>query len=166
MLGSRWLYMFIAICFLLCLSVCGLANPIPVYPNPEPTLLATGVAEPFPMVWLGLIFVINFCVDILILYGGLVVLDRFKVLPDDYVFILSKMVFFGAVGLISLIGLSVEYVLGAWVGGLLLAAIVIFFSFVFVGRWLLRISWVNCVRLGLFALIVNGVMWIVFYSII
>jgi hypothetical protein len=152
--------------FLACFSFLGLANPIPVYPDLEPTLISTGSAETFPIMWLGLIFIINFCVDILILYGGLLVLDKFQTLPEEYVFCLSKIVFFGAVGLISFIGLVVEFILGAWFGGLLLAALLIFCSFVFVGRWLLKISWANCIRLGFFALIVNIIMWILFYSVI
>ena len=162
---TRWIHFLFILGFVVGFSFCGIANPIPVYPDPEPALVVSGGAEPFPIVWLGLIFIINFCVDILILYGGLVLLDRFHVLPEDYVLSLTKIVFFMSVGLISLIGLIVEYVLGAWVGGLLLAAGVIFCSFVFVGRWLLEISLVNGVRLGLFAVVVNIVLWTVFYSL-
>ena len=158
-------YLMLIMCFLVIFSFCGIANPIPVYPDPEPTLVVSGGSAPFPIVWLGLIFLINFCVDILILYGGLLLLDHFQVLPEDYVLLISKSVFFISVGLISFIGLVVEYILGAWIGGLLLAAGVIFCSFVFVGRWLLKISLVNGVRLGLFALVVNIVLWTVFYSL-
>jgi hypothetical protein len=150
---------------LLSVSIICSANPIPVYPNPEPTLISAGTSESFPGLWLGVIFIINFCVDILILYGGLLVLDSFQVLPEEYVFNLSKIVFFVAVGLISFTGLIVEYFLGAWFGGLLLAALVILCSFVFIGRWLLRISWGNGIRLGSFALTINIIMWIIFYSI-
>ena len=147
------------------LSIICSANPIPVYPNLEPTLVSGGTSESFPGLWLGFIFIINFCVDILILYGGLLVLDRFQVLPEEYVFNLSKIVFFVAVGLISITGLVVEYFLGAWFGGLLLAALVILCSFIFVGRWLLKLSWGNSIRLGVFALTINIIMWIIFYSI-
>ena len=153
------------LCFIFFSSI-GCANPIPVYPHPEPTLIATGVSESFSGIWLGLIYIINFCVDVLILYAGLSVLDRFQVLPKDYVFSLSKKMFFLAVGLISLIGLGSEFLLGAWVGGLVVAAVVILFSFIFIGRWLLELTWANSGRIGFFALTINILVWIVFYSII
>ena len=148
-------------------SMCVVANPIPVYPDPEPTLISySGGSEPFPFVWIVLIFVINFCVDVLILYGGLLLLDRFRVIPEEYVLSLSKSRLFTAVGLISFTGVVVEYILGSWIGGLLLAALVIMGSFVFVGNWLLNLSWPNSFRLGGFALLINIVLWIIFYTII
>ena len=162
---NRINYLLIGFLVVLSLSIICSANPIPVYPNPEPTLISGGTSESFPIFWLVLIFIINFCVDILILYGGILVLDRFQVLPEEYVFNLSKTVFFVAVGLISLTGLLVEYFLGAWFGGLLVAALIILCSFVFVGRWLLNLVWINSVRLGAFALTINIIMWIIFYSI-
>jgi hypothetical protein len=121
--------------------------------------------EPFPLMWLGLIFLINFCIDILILYFGLMILDRFKVLPEGYVISLTKGLFFGSVAVISSLGLGVEYVLGSWIGGLIIAALVIFLSFVFVGHFLLRLSGVNSVRMGFFALMNNIVIWTIFYSL-
>lgn len=162
---NRFNHILVGFFLLLSLSIICSANPIPVYPNPEPSLVSGGTSESFPGFWLVLLFIINFCVDILILYGGLLVLDRFQVLPEEYVFNLSKIVFFIAVGLISSTGLLVEYFLGAWFGGLLLAALVILCSFVFVGRWLLCLAWANSVRLGVFAVTINIIMWIIFYSI-
>ena len=141
------------------------ANPIPVYPDPKPTLVFSGSVEPFPVMWLGLIFLINFCIDILILYFGLMILDRFKVLPEGYVISLSKGLFFGSVVVISSLGLGVEYVLGSWIGGLIIAGLVIFLSFVFVGHFLLRLSGMNSVRMGFFALMSNIVIWTIFYSL-
>ncbi len=162
---NRFNQIFVGFFVLLSFTIICSANPIPVYPNPEPTLISGGTSESFPGLWLVFIFIINFCVDILILYGGLLVLERFEVLPEEYVFNLSKTVFFVAVGLISLTGLLVEYFLGAWFGGLLLAALIILCSFVFVGKWLLNLVWANSVRLGAFALTINIIMWIIFYSI-
>ena len=165
--SSTW-FVFLYLTFsIMCFSISGLANPIPVYPDPEPTLISySGGSESFPFVWILLIFIINFCVDVLILYGGLLLLDRLRAIPEEYVLSLSKSRLFTAVGLISLTGVVVEYILGSWVGGLLLAAIVILGSFVFVGNWLLSLSWPNSFRLGGFALLINIVLWIVFYTII
>ena len=160
------LFLCVGVLVLFCLSYSVGANPIPVYPDPEPTLVSSGGAEPFPVAGLGLIFIVNFCVDILILYSGLIVLDRFQVLPEEYVISLSKGLFFGSVAVISILGLGVEYVLGSWIGGLVLAALVILGSFVFVGHFLLRLSGMNSIRLGFFALIINIVMWTIFYIFI
>ena len=161
-----YLCLYVGVIVLVCLSISVGANPIPVYPDPEPTLVSSGHVQPFPVVWLGLIFMMNFCVDILILYVGLLVLDSFQMLPEEYVFSLSKRLFLGSVAVISIFGLSVEYILGSWIGGLGIAALVIFGSFVIVSHFLLNLSGVNSVRLGLFALLINIVMWIIFYSFI
>lgn len=146
------------------LSACG--NPIPVYPSPDPDLFSPAqVSQPFPLIWIFLIFLLNVGVDILILYSGLLLLDRFSLFPEEYVMHLSKTTFLLAVSMISLIGISVELVLGAWLGGLVLAAIIIWSSFLVVGGMILHLTISNGLRLATYALLINIVVWTVFYTI-
>ncbi|MBU0498093.1 MAG: hypothetical protein KKC68_08065 [Candidatus Thermoplasmatota archaeon] len=158
--------MIVVIGWLVITHLSAYGNPIPVYPSPDPELFSpTQTSQPFLMVWIFLIFIINVGVDILILYSGLLLLDRFSALPTDYVLHLSKTTFLLAVILISIIGISVEMVLGAWLGGLFLAAVLIWFSFLSVGWFILHLQLSNGLRLATYALLINIVVWTVFYSI-
>ena len=77
----------------------------------------------------------------------------------------SKKTFLFAVVIISMVGLLSELIFGAWIGGLIIALLLIFLSFVFVSRYILKISWANSYRMGLFAIIVNIAVWIVVFTV-
>ncbi len=141
------------------------ANPIPVYPDPEPVILGQ-INYTSPMVeWVLIVFVLDLFIDILIVYAGIYILDKSNLIQNRDVLDFSKISFFSAVGIISIVGLLSELVFGSWAGGLLIAIIIIYFSFVFVSKYILKINWKNSYRMGFFALIVNIVVWIVIFSI-
>ena len=140
------------------------ANPIPVYPDPEPVFLGPSNIDTVPILWILFVFVIDLFVDILIVYAGIYLLDRNKLIMNGDILDFSKKTFLFAVVIISMVGLLSELIFGAWIGGLIIALLLIFLSFVFVSRYILKISWVNSYRMGLFAIIVNIVIWIVVFA--
>ena len=141
------------------------ANPIPIYLDPEP-VISGQINYTSPMVeWVLIVFVLDFFIDILIVYAGIYVLDKSNLIQNRDVLDFSKISFFSAVGVISIVGLLSELVFGSWAGGLIIALIIIYFSFVFVSKYILKINWKNSYRMGFFALIVNIVVWIVIFSI-
>ena len=141
------------------------ANPIPVYPDPEPVLLGKTDVNTVPIVWILFVFAIDFFIDILIVYAGIYLLDRNTLIKNRDVLNFSKKTFLFAVVIISMIGLLSELIFGAWIGGLIIALFLIFLSFVFVSRYILKVSWTNSYRIGLFAIIVNIVVWIVVFTV-
>ena len=141
------------------------ANPIPVYPDPEPVFLGQSNINTVPILWILFVFVIDFFVDILIVYAGIYLLDRNKLIMNRDVLDFSKKTFLFAVVIISMVGLLSELIFGAWIGGLIIALLLIFLSFVFVSRYILKISWANSYRMGLFAIIVNIAAWIVVFTV-
>jgi len=141
------------------------ANPIPVYPDPEPVFLGPSNINTVPILWILFVFVIDFFIDILIVYAGIYLLDRDKLIMNRDVLDFSKKTFLFAVVIISMVGLLSELIFGAWIGGLIIALFLIFLSFVFVSRYILKISWANSYRMGLFAIIVNIAVWIVVFTV-
>ena len=141
------------------------ANPIPVYPDPEP-VISGQIHYPPPMIeWVIIVFILDFFIDILIVYTGIYLLDKSNLIQNRDILNFSKISFLSSVGIISIVGLLSELVFGSWAGGLIIALIIIYFSFVFVSKYILKINWKNSCRMGFFAIIVNIVVWIVIFSI-
>ena len=101
----------------------------------------------------------------MIVYSGLYLLDRFSAVSDQSLLDFSKKTFLAAVLIISMIGLLSELVFGAWLGGVVIALICIFLSFVLVSRFILKLSWVNGIRMGCFSVSINILIWIIIYSL-
>ncbi|MFW6149027.1 MAG: hypothetical protein ACOC6D_04135, partial [Atribacterota bacterium] len=140
-------------------------NPIPIYPDPEPSYYGPGDTTILNIGWIGLVFILDFFIDILIIYGGVRLLHRYNLITIKNVFDFSKPMLLLSVFIISLVGLLSELILGAWIGGAILALLFIFLSFVLVSRYLLKFSWANGFRMGLIALLINIVVWIVIFTI-
>lgn len=141
------------------------ANPIPVYPDPEPTFFKTGGYINIPLYWILFVFILDFFIDILIVYGGIFLLDKDKLIQNKYILDFSKKTFFLAIGMICTVGLLSELILGQSIGGLIVALIFIFISFVFVSKYLLKLNWKNSNRMALFAIIINLIVWAVIFSL-
>jgi len=107
----------------------------------------------------------DFFIDILIIYGGIYLLHRYNLVTIKNAFDFSKTTLLLSVFIISLVGLISELILGAWIGGLLIALLFIFLSFVLVSKYLLKLSWVNSLRMGLIALLINIVVWIAIFTV-
>jgi hypothetical protein len=155
------IYIFIGF-FLLCIVFRVSGNPIPVYLDPEPVYQEPGAAaSSIDIYWLVPVFVIDFWMNVFVLYGGglLLVCHCHRI---GYVLDFSRGVFLVSVFFISLVGLLAEGFLGGWIGGLFLSLIFIFLSIIVVSRWLLRLDWVNSVIMGLFALFINVLVWTFF----
>jgi len=150
---------------LLCFTSGVVANPIPVQPHPQPGFPGFGSTLRVTSVWIGVIFIIDFFLDTLLLYTGVLLLERFHLLPYHQVFEMSKIKFFSAVFLISIVGLFSEWILGIWVWGLFVSLCFIFLSFFFVSRYVFRFTWMNAIRMGGFATIMNILAWVVFFTI-
>lgn len=141
------------------------ANPIPVYPDPEPVYSSSSGLRSLNITWIILVFVMDFFIDILIIYGGIYLLHYYGLIAIKNVFEFNKSTLFTAVFFISLVGLFSEIIFGYWIGGLIIALFFIFLSFVFASKKLLGLDWTNCIRMGLIGLIINIVVWIVIFSI-
>jgi len=145
--------------------VSAVANPIPVYPDPEPVFSGPSNINTLSVVWILIVFVLDFFIDILIIYAGIYLLDKSNLIKNRKVLDFSKRTLLLAVVVISMIGLLSELIFGAWIGGLIFALFFICLSFVFVSKYILKLSWANSYRMGLFAIIVNIVVWIVVFTV-
>ena len=114
--------------------------------------------------WMLFAFVVDFFVDILIIYGGVILLERLHLLPNHHVYEISKIQFLGAVVFISLVGLSTEWIFGGWFLGVGIALCIIFLSFVVMSRYLFGFTWRNSISMGLFASVVNIFVWIFIFT--
>ena len=142
-----------------------LANPIPVYPDPEPVFSGPSNISTLPIAWILIVFVLDFFIDILIIYTGIYLLDKSNLIKNRNVLDFSKRTLLLAVVVISMVGLLSELIFGTWIGGLIFALFFIFLSFVFVSKYILKLSWANSYRIGFFAVIVNIVVWIVVFTV-
>jgi len=117
--------------------------------------------------WISGLFIIDFFLNLLILYGGLYLLERFKLsdFEDLHNFFQKKMMFLGAC-IITLAGLLSEMYLLSWVGGMLGVLIIVFLSYVLVSRYLLELQWANSIRIALIAVTVNIAVWSILSIII
>jgi hypothetical protein len=140
-------------------------NPIPVYPDLEPTYHGSPSFHNLNIAWILGVFAIDFFLDILIVYGGLIILYQYNLFSNKNIFNFSKKIFFSSVFIISLIGLITELILGPWILGFLLALFFIFASFVIVTKYFLDLNWINGVRMGLIAVVINVIFWIIIFSL-
>lgn len=139
------------------------ANPIPVWPDPQPDYtppVEIVQTTSSISIWLFFIFLLDFGLDIIIMYAGLFLLDFTKKTEHILYFQdFSRTYFIGAVFIISLIGLFTELFLGLWIGGVLIILGIIFLSFYLVSHILFRLSTKNSILMGSFGFIINAIVW-------
>ncbi|UCF13430.1 MAG: hypothetical protein JSW06_04015 [Thermoplasmatales archaeon] len=140
-------------------------NPIPVYPDPEPVYYDSISVSSLNIAWIAIVFIMDFLINILIIYGGIYLLYHYNLVTIKYVFDFPKTTLLMSVFIISLLGLISELLLGSWIGGLMIALLFIFLSFVLVSKYLLRLSWINSIRMGLIALLINIIVWIAVFTV-
>jgi hypothetical protein len=140
-------------------------NPIPVYPKPEPSYYSASDYTNLNFTWIIGALIIDFFMNLLIIYGGVIVLNHYNLIINKNIFDISKKTLLLSVLIISITGFISELILGPWLGGFLLSLIIIFTSFVLVAKYLLKINWINSIRMGLIALIVNIIFWIIIFSL-
>lgn len=139
------------------------ANPIPVWPDPQQVYIPPAEIAQFTpslTIWLLLIFLLDFGLDILITYVGLYILDVTK--KTDHILYFqdfSRAYFIGAVFLISLIGIFTELMLGMWFVGIFLVLLIVFLSFFLVSHFLLRLPKEDSIFMGFFGVIINAIFW-------
>jgi hypothetical protein len=140
-------------------------NPIPIYPDPEPAYYDSIGVSSLNIAWIAIVFVMDFFINILIIYGGIYLLHHYNLVTIKNVFDFSKTTLLMSVFIISLVGLISELIFGAWIGGLLIALLFIFLSFVLVSKYLLKLGWINSLRMGLIALLINIIVWIAVFTV-
>jgi hypothetical protein len=149
--------------FTLLITICS-GNPIPVYFDPEPTSTQISSDNIVTLVWIALVFIIDFFLDILIIYGGIYLLDRNNLITNTSEIYISKSKLFSSVIIISLVGLMSELIFWTWFGGVFLSLLFIFLSFGFASKYILKLSITNSIRMGVIGLIINIGVWIVIFS--
>ncbi len=145
------------------------SNPIPVYPDPTPNYHPPTYVTPptFSFVyWLLFVFLMDFSIDILIMYVGLFVLDK-KHGSQKLLFFkdFSRLYFVGSVLIISLVGIVTEWLLGMWIGGVFISLGIIFLSFYLVSKKLFHLLMLQSIFMGVFAIVINSITWIVIFSL-
>ena len=140
-------------------------NPIPIYPDPEQIDYDSIGVSSLNIAWIAIVFIMDFFLNILIIYGGIYLLHRYNLVTIKNVFDFSKTTLLMSVFIISLVGLISELILGAWMVGLLIALLFIFLSFVLVSKYLLKLSWINSLRMGLIALLINIIVWFAVFTV-
>jgi hypothetical protein len=160
--------LFIGALFLLFIPI-ALSNPIPVYPDPRPDYQLPTVissSNSFFGYWLLFVFLLDFAIDVLMMYAGLYVLSKHhnsSAFPffEDF----SRLYFTGSVLFISLIGIFTEWLIGMWTGGVLITLCIIFLSFYIVSKKLFHLSTHHSIFMGTFAVTINGISWVVIFSL-
>jgi len=140
-------------------------NPIPVYPKPESTYSGSSSLNNLNFAWILGVFAIDFFLDILIVYGGIILLFQFNLISNKDIFNFSKKMFFLSILIISIIGIITELILGPWIWGFVLALFFIFLSFLIITKYFLNLEWINGARMGIIAVIINIIFWIVIFSL-
>ena len=151
--------------FLVMYTVIIAANPIPIPPHPQQNFPSYHNEQGLPIAWIIIIFIVDFFLDTLLLYAGVLFLERFTHLSSHQVFDMPKTKFFSAVLIISLVGLSSEWILGSTVLGLFLTLCCVFLSFCLVCHYMFRFTWRNASYLGGFASLINLLIWIVLFIV-
>ncbi len=167
MVSRRYhIYLLLTVIILFsCLSCKSYANPIPVYPEPKKEIVGSSDVQNVDSFWIILIFVIDFCFNILIVYSAIYLLYFSKVLTKEDVFLFSKYKVLLAVAAISLIGIIVELIFAGFLGGLLIALILIFTSYVLISKHFLQFTGCNAIRVGLYAVLINIIMWAIIFML-
>lgn len=148
-----------------CFSICVSANPLPVYPHPQPSFSGPVSGNVVSYPWILFAFIVDFFADLLIIYGGVLLLERFRLISNHRFFDIPRRILLVAVGIISLIGFTSEWIIGGWIWGFLLILILIFISFVFVSKYLFLFNMKNSIGMGCFATTVNLVVWIFIFVV-
>jgi len=151
--------------FLTIFSVIVIGNPIPVYPNPESVSIGLENIGSLNVLWVALVFMIDFCINIFIVYSGIYMLYYLGRITNEYIFDFSKKIFLVSLLIISIVGLFSELIFGTLFLGLLMALFTIFISYLIVAKYLFKFDWTNSFLLALFALFVNIIFWLVIFAI-
>jgi len=145
---------------LLCFIASVVANPIPIEPHPETDLSGIPHGQGITTGWIIAVFIIDFFLDTLLVYAGVLLLGRFNLFSPQQVFAMPKTTFFSAIFLISLVGFSSEWILGTTIWALFVILWFVLLSFAVAARYLFKFTWSNALYLGGFASIINLLVWI------
>ena len=151
--------------FLTIFSVMVIGNPIPVYPDIESVSIGLENIGSLNIFWIALVFMIDFCINIFIVYSGIYLLYYLGRIIKEDIFDFPKKIFLTSLLVTSLVGLFSELIFGTLFLGLLMALFTIFISYVIVAKSLLKFDWTNSFLLALFALFVNIIFWLVIFTI-
>ena len=165
---TEWVFVLLFVSFIVffVFTDSGMGNPIPV--NPRAAEIAGGtnilsLSEIDP-IWVSFIFVLDYCLNLFLLYGGLLLAGYLKWTEDeDLSWDFSRTGMILSVLVITLTGFFSELFLGQFLTGLILALFFIFLSFVLTGLFVLRLNKKSVLIIGFFAVCFNIVFWLIFY---
>lgn len=160
----RFIAEILSILFLFIFTFAVIGNPIPVFPDPDVISIGFENIESVNLIWMIFVFLVDFCINIFIVYGGIFLLYYFGQIKHEDVFDFSKIIFLISILIISIVGIGSELIFGTWLIGLVFALITIFISYIMVMKYLLKFSWLNCFLMGFFALIINIFFWLVIFA--
>lgn len=163
-------YIAIASLFFIILCSCFIANanPIPVFPDPEPvyqspiTYVSSNHSISF---WIPLVFLFDFAANLLVLYLGFFLLLKLRWMQYDYFVEISRKQFIVAAGIISVLGIVSEFLLGTWYIGLIFVLGIVFVSYFYVSSYIFHLSKRNCFVISFCAVMINIITWMIVFQI-
>ena len=162
---STFITIFLFI-YLLFKTITCIANPIPVFPDPQPDYISPvaqlssdqGIRNMIPFV-----FLIDFALNLFIIYIGFIVLIKIRQYSIDEFNTLSRYQFLITAIIISIIGITLEIILGTWIIGLFIIIIIVILSYYITCIKIFNITKKNGSLIALLAGIINTVSWFLFY---
>ena len=144
------------------------ANPIPVYPetNPsfEPASGINDIREPGFVIWLALVSLLDFAANMLFLYAGLFLLIVFKLQKESWFIRISRYRLISGVLLLSTLGILSEWLIGSSLGSLLFIALIVFVVTFLIGLKWFDLKIVSSSVLSGYMVFANVISWIIIFS--
>ena len=154
--------------FILCLhTTSSFANPIPVYPDPKPTFepstAITNAQNANFVLWLLLIWCLDVALNTLFLYGGFLLLVRFNMESTGWFSQISRNNMVAGILLLSVAGITSEWLIGSWLGGIIFIASVVFITTYFLGKYFFELKSGSSLFIAGYMVVLNLVSWAIIF---
>ena len=145
------------------------ANPIPVFPNPEPSYVSPvtyvssnqGLSLLIPFV-----FLLDFAANLLIIYFCFFLLDKAHLISLEEFQRISRYQIILTAGIISCFGILFEFLLGTWITGLGIILLVVFISYYIFCSYFFHISKNTTLYFSIIAVLINIGTWSIYFYVL
>lgn len=166
---SWLLFGILFFCFLFTILSSVAANPIPVYPDPQPefelSFAFSDVQDGGFVIWLILVSFLDFAANLLFIYAGFFVLIKFNFESTEWFTTISRLRLISSVFLLSFTGIISEWVLGSWLGSFVFVAGLVFVLVFFLGSCVFNLKLSSTFFLSAFMVFVNIVSWTLLFFV-
>jgi len=161
-------FILISLTFFICILFIPLisSNPIPVFPNPEPSYVSpityTSSSEAFSFIIL-FVFLLDFAANILIMYFCFILLEKSKLLSIKKFQKISRYQIILTAGIISVFGILSEILLGTWIMGLGIILCVVFVSYYVFCSYFFHLLKKTAIYFSIIAVLINIGTWSLYF---